>query len=150
MRVIAPFSNDKISDDAAARSAIFSLLRRRAMAPPNILPFVVAGRAVEPATESPTDDLGPQFNFTVWFLMSLAGGFLAMRLYCQISRHRDLWWDDYVLVAATVIASPPPLPPTHHSFLLLLFLCLLMPRFFSAPAAIPRLTTSGCLHSYPS
>ncbi|KAK5651124.1 hypothetical protein OQA88_13263 [Cercophora sp. LCS_1] len=50
----------------------------------------------------PHDSLGPTLLATSWSLTALATLFLGLRGYCKISRHRGLWWDDWVLVAAWV------------------------------------------------
>ncbi|KXX74856.1 hypothetical protein MMYC01_206697 [Madurella mycetomatis] len=58
-------------------------------------------------TLSPTIDLGPQVNFTIWLLTALSAAFLALRVYCKFLRHRGLWWDDHVLIASwlSLVAS---------------------------------------------
>ena len=50
----------------------------------------------------PHDDLGPQLNYTIWLLTMLAAGFLGLRVYCKLIRHRGLWWDDHVLIVSWV------------------------------------------------
>lgn len=50
----------------------------------------------------PHDDYRMQLNFTVWLLCALAAGFMGLRIYCKFSRHRGLWWDDYVLLLSWV------------------------------------------------
>lgn len=52
------------------------------------------------------DDLGPQLNTTIWFLVTISAFFLGLRLYCKVWRRRGLWWDDYFLVASWVRSSP--------------------------------------------
>ncbi|GAB1317461.1 hypothetical protein MFIFM68171_07671 [Madurella fahalii] len=56
---------------------------------------------------SPTIDVGPQINFTIWLLTALSAAFLALRVYCKFLRHRGLWWDDHVLIASwlSLVAS---------------------------------------------
>ncbi|KAI1328336.1 hypothetical protein F5Y16DRAFT_419995 [Xylariaceae sp. FL0255] len=39
-------------------------------------------------------------NVTNWVLTTLTAAFLGLRVYCKISRHRVLWWDDYILIIA--------------------------------------------------
>jgi len=46
----------------------------------------------------PHDDYGPQLNYGVWLLTSLAFCFLGLRIYCKKLRRCHLWWDDHVLV----------------------------------------------------
>jgi hypothetical protein len=48
----------------------------------------------------PNDDKGTQTAVVIWFLFGFAGIFLWLRVYAKVSRHRGLWWDDYVLVAS--------------------------------------------------
>jgi len=50
----------------------------------------------------PHDNLGPRLVITIWFLIALATAFLALRLYCKLSRHSGLWWDDHILIGAWV------------------------------------------------
>ncbi|KAI1276149.1 hypothetical protein F5Y07DRAFT_367327 [Xylaria sp. FL0933] len=45
---------------------------------------------------------GVVLNAVNWTLTALAAVFLALRVYCKISRSRGLWWDDYVLIAAFI------------------------------------------------
>ncbi|KAI0160973.1 hypothetical protein GGR52DRAFT_154166 [Hypoxylon sp. FL1284] len=44
------------------------------------------------------DSLGPMMNAVNWSLVALATTFLGLRVYCKFSRHRGLWWDDYILI----------------------------------------------------
>ncbi|KAK6212544.1 hypothetical protein LQW54_005128 [Pestalotiopsis sp. IQ-011] len=48
----------------------------------------------------PHDNYGPQVNACIWALSSLAGAWLALRIYCKFIRHRRLWWDDYILLGS--------------------------------------------------
>lgn len=50
----------------------------------------------------PHDNQAPRLIITIWFLIALATSFLAMRLYCKLSRHSGLWWDDYILIGSWV------------------------------------------------
>ncbi|KAI1758234.1 hypothetical protein F4782DRAFT_477099 [Xylaria castorea] len=63
------------------------------------------GRVV-PATEltddSAPDDFGPSVEACVWSLAVLSAGWLALRLYLKIRRHRGLWWDDHFLAISWV------------------------------------------------
>ncbi|KAI0186637.1 hypothetical protein EV127DRAFT_167226 [Xylaria flabelliformis] len=61
---------------------------------------------VIPATEltddSAPDDFGPSVEACLWSLATLAAGWLALRLYLKIRRHRGLWWDDHFLTISWV------------------------------------------------
>ncbi|VBB71302.1 Putative protein of unknown function [Podospora comata] len=48
----------------------------------------------------PHDDAGPKLVACVWTLTSVAGAFLALRLYCRMLKRQSLWWDDYFLIGA--------------------------------------------------
>ncbi|KAL1837602.1 hypothetical protein VTJ49DRAFT_3620 [Mycothermus thermophilus] len=50
----------------------------------------------------PHDDAGPMLNAVVWTLTNISGIFLALRIYCRLSRRRGLWWDDGFLIAAWI------------------------------------------------
>lgn len=41
-------------------------------------------------------------NAGIWTLYAGATVFLALRLWCKITRRRGLWWDDYILVVSWV------------------------------------------------
>ncbi|KAI3331993.1 hypothetical protein HD806DRAFT_478994 [Xylariaceae sp. AK1471] len=45
---------------------------------------------------------GVVLNSVNWSLTSLAAVFLALRVYCKLSRSRGLWWDDYILISAFI------------------------------------------------
>lgn len=40
--------------------------------------------------------------WAIWFLTIAAAVFLALRVYCKLSRRRSLWWDDHFLIASWV------------------------------------------------
>jgi len=48
---------------------------------------------------------GQQLNATNWTLVGASGVFLWLRVYCKLSRKRNLWWDDYFLIASWVGSS---------------------------------------------
>ena len=50
----------------------------------------------------PHDNAGPRLLSSIWPLLGLAALFLGLRIYCKVSRHNRLWWDDYVLIASWV------------------------------------------------
>jgi hypothetical protein len=50
----------------------------------------------------PHDTIGPKLNAVIWTLTGVSAAFVALRLYCKITRSKGLWWDDHVLVAAWV------------------------------------------------
>ncbi|KAI0483488.1 hypothetical protein F4859DRAFT_400492 [Xylaria cf. heliscus] len=53
--------------------------------------------ATELVDEPDHDDFGPSIEACVWGLAILAAGWLALRLYLKIRKHRGLWWDDHFL-----------------------------------------------------
>ena len=55
----------------------------------------------------PHDHAGPRLIAAMWPLLALAALFLGLRLYCKISRHNRLWWDDYMLIASWVSGTGP-------------------------------------------
>ncbi|KXX73068.1 hypothetical protein MMYC01_210263, partial [Madurella mycetomatis] len=40
---------------------------------------------------------------TLWPLITFASTFLALRLYCKVTRRRQLWWDDHFIIAAWIL-----------------------------------------------
>ena len=40
--------------------------------------------------------------WAIWSLTVAATVFLALRVYCKLSRRRLLWWDDHFLIASWV------------------------------------------------
>lgn len=54
------------------------------------------------AAEAEHENLGPYLLRVVWPLAALSTLFLALRLYCKLSRRHRLWWDDYILLAGWV------------------------------------------------
>lgn len=48
----------------------------------------------------PHDNMGPALLATIWTLIAISGIFLALRVYCRLSRARSLWWDDSILIAS--------------------------------------------------
>ncbi|KAK8044234.1 hypothetical protein PG993_004258 [Apiospora rasikravindrae] len=42
------------------------------------------------------DNRGPLIDSVSWALVSLSGAILGLRVYAKLSRHRGLWWDDYI------------------------------------------------------
>ena len=54
----------------------------------------------------PHDNGGTRLVASIWCLAAFSAVFLALRLYCKVSRHNRLWWDDYMLIAAWVRHLP--------------------------------------------
>jgi hypothetical protein len=50
----------------------------------------------------PHDNQGPRLVVVIWLLLALATFFLGMRIYCKLSRHSGLWWDDHILIGSWV------------------------------------------------
>lgn len=69
------------------------------------------------SSSRPNTDEGPQFLATVWILTIVATIFIVLRVYCKITGHKKLWWDDYVLAASWVRLCPPLSPPLRDSLL---------------------------------
>ncbi len=59
-------------------------------------------RSTSQSTNGGVEDYGPILNLAVWLLVGTASLFLALRVFCKISRRLSLWWDDYILVAGWV------------------------------------------------
>ncbi|KAL2135492.1 hypothetical protein VTI74DRAFT_8351 [Chaetomium olivicolor] len=52
--------------------------------------------------ESPPGEVPNYAGRMLWAIWSLTVGsavFLALRVYCKLTRHRSLWWDDHFLIA---------------------------------------------------
>ncbi|KAI0174031.1 hypothetical protein BJ166DRAFT_574367 [Pestalotiopsis sp. NC0098] len=47
-------------------------------------------------------DRGIETLGVIWSLTGASGIILVLRVYCKFSRHRGLWWDDYILILAWV------------------------------------------------
>ncbi|KAI4604391.1 hypothetical protein KJ359_000529 [Pestalotiopsis sp. 9143b] len=45
-------------------------------------------------------DRGIETLGVIWSLTGASGIILVLRVYCKFSRHRGLWWDDYILILA--------------------------------------------------
>lgn len=67
-------------------------------------------------TKEATESMAPLIRIVCWFLVSISGLFLSLRLYCKYLQSRGLWWDDHVLVMAWVCPPHhPPLSTAHKS-----------------------------------
>jgi hypothetical protein len=60
-------------------------------------------QGITPQPDLPHNNFIREVNFTLWTLIVSAGGFLGLRIYCKIYRHRGIWWDDYVLLTSFVV-----------------------------------------------
>ncbi|KAK7976875.1 hypothetical protein PG989_015338 [Apiospora arundinis] len=49
------------------------------------------------------DDRGPLINGVSWTLAAFSGVVLGLRVYAKLSRHRGLWWDDYIALFSWLI-----------------------------------------------
>ncbi|CAJ2502230.1 Uu.00g096240.m01.CDS01 [Anthostomella pinea] len=45
---------------------------------------------------------GPLINGVTWTMIVLSGIFLGLRVHVKITKHRGMWWDDYICIAAWV------------------------------------------------
>ncbi|KAI8957296.1 hypothetical protein F5Y11DRAFT_360949 [Daldinia sp. FL1419] len=50
-------------------------------------------------------NLEASVHIGIWFMVGISLVALILRLYCRVSRHRPLWWDDFVLMSAWVMAA---------------------------------------------
>lgn len=72
-------------------------------------------------TQESAESMAPLMRIACWFLVSISGLFLSLRLYCKYLQSRGLWWDDHVLVMAwvcpqpTLSTSPKSNPPPRSS-----------------------------------
>lgn len=41
-------------------------------------------------------------NISLWTLVGLALLFMGLRIYAKLTKHRGLWWDDWVLIISWV------------------------------------------------
>ena len=48
------------------------------------------------------NDYGPTMNISLWTLTGLSLTFMSLRIYAKVTRHRGLWWDDWMLIASWV------------------------------------------------
>jgi len=55
-----------------------------------------------------------RLKWAIWSLTTASAIFLGLRLYCKLSRHRSLWWDDGFLILSWVchhsMATTTPCP----------------------------------------
>ncbi|KAK7932065.1 hypothetical protein PG985_002777 [Apiospora marii] len=49
------------------------------------------------------DDRGPLIDGVSWGLAAFSGTVLGLRVYAKLSRHRGLWWDDYIALVSWAI-----------------------------------------------
>lgn len=62
-----------------------------------------------------------ELNAGLWSLFAGATVFLALRLWCKITRRHGLWYDDYILVISWVSCAPlnqHHLAPCAHDFII--------------------------------
>lgn len=68
-------------------------------------PRALAGPIGQAPGEVPND--APRLLWAIWAVTVASAVFLALRIYCKVSRRRSLWWDDHFLVASWV-STPCP------------------------------------------
>ena len=44
----------------------------------------------------------PLLLWSIWVVTVVSGLFLGLRVYCKLTRHRAMWWDDWILVLSWV------------------------------------------------
>ena len=47
----------------------------------------------------------PLLLWSIWVVTVVSGLFLGLRVYCKVTRHRSMWWDDWFLVLSWVSHS---------------------------------------------
>jgi hypothetical protein len=50
----------------------------------------------------PIMNYGSRLNWAIWAFTVASAIFLALRLYCKLTRARTLWWDDHFLIGSWV------------------------------------------------
>ncbi|KAH6695678.1 hypothetical protein F5X68DRAFT_258234 [Plectosphaerella plurivora] len=48
------------------------------------------------------NDYGPTMNTSLWTLVGISLLFMSLRMYAKITKHRGLWWDDWVLIVSWI------------------------------------------------
>ncbi|KAI0966212.1 hypothetical protein F4678DRAFT_303889 [Xylaria arbuscula] len=61
-----------------------------------VIPLVELGDELAP------NNLGAAVGACIWALAALAAGWLALRLYLKLRKHRGLWWDDHFLTISWI------------------------------------------------
>ncbi|KAI0429361.1 hypothetical protein F5Y09DRAFT_342794 [Xylaria sp. FL1042] len=61
-----------------------------------VIPLVELGDELAP------NNIGAAVGACIWALAALAAGWLALRLYLKIRKHRGLWWDDHFLTISWI------------------------------------------------
>ena len=68
---------------------------------PNDVPMYVTLTPVQLAA-LPHPNYASRLLVALWVLLLPATILLALRLYLKLSRHRGIWWDDWILIGAWV------------------------------------------------
>jgi len=95
----------------ASRLMPYDLFARGAP-PPDAAPPPPVPLTPEQLALLPHDDLRTHLNASIWTMIGVSATFLALRLYCKLSRHTGLWWDDYILIGSWVRPGLIPQQPT--------------------------------------
>lgn len=70
----------------------------------------LAGRdTAEAAAPRVVPNYAPMLLWSIWTVTVVSAIFLSLRVYCKLTRHRSLWWDDHFLIlswVSTAASSP--------------------------------------------
>jgi hypothetical protein len=72
---------------------------------PDTMAFhALAGRdtASDAAAPKQVVNYAPMLLWAIWVVTVVSGVFLGLRVYCKLTRHRSMWWDDYFLILSWV------------------------------------------------
>ena len=65
----------------------------------------LAGRdTAEAAAPREVPNYAPMLLWAIWAVTIVSAVFLGLRVYCKVTRHRALWWDDGFLILSWVSA----------------------------------------------
>ncbi|KAI0869849.1 hypothetical protein GGS24DRAFT_511491 [Hypoxylon argillaceum] len=128
-----------------SNAVIRTSAERQVVSPIELPPIEIPPMEID--DELDHDDFGPSVEACVWALALLATGWLALRLYLKVRKHRGLWWDDHFLTIVCLVLSnistsvaislgwgkePYDVPPNNPPLILL---ALLISGLFSILAA---------------
>lgn len=66
----------------------------------------LAGRdTAEAAAPRVVPNYAPMLLWAIWAVTIVSAVFLGLRVYCKLTRHRKLWWDDHFLILSWVSST---------------------------------------------
>lgn len=86
-----------------SNAVIRTSAERQVVSPIELPPIEIPPMEID--DELDHDDFGPSVEACVWALVLLATGWLALRLYLKVRKHRGLWWDDHFLTIVSNVES---------------------------------------------